>query len=81
MAPLLIRFFIFALIVLLVYWLATRIFFPKRRVRCATCRHCARLMPDGVMCRFGDKEVFKNAIHIENCLSFEDDPRIPGPRP
>lgn len=82
MAPLLIRFLIFALIVFLIYWFVTRIVFQKPRVRCATCRHCGRLMSGGgVMCRFGDKEVFKNAIHIENCVSYEDDPRIPGPRP
>jgi hypothetical protein len=81
MAPLLIRLAILGLAAFLIYWLVTRVLFPKPRLKCATCRHCGRTVSGGVMCRFGEKEVFKNLIHIENCPSFEDDPRIPGPRP
>ncbi len=46
--------------------------------KCATCRNCGRIDPDGVMCRFGNKETFKNLTHIKYCMDFEDDSRIPA---
>jgi hypothetical protein len=39
----------------------------KKRFKCHDCRHCRRLFDDGVMCGYGDREVFKNARHIAMC--------------
>ena len=39
--------------------------------KCATCRHCARLDEDGVMCRFGNRQTFKHPLHIANCIDYE----------
>jgi hypothetical protein len=38
-----------------------------RRFKCHDCRHCRRLFDDGVMCGFGNREVFKNSRHIAMC--------------
>ena len=38
---------------------------------CATCRHRGKLFDDGVLCRFDDREVFKNETHIRNCIDYE----------
>jgi hypothetical protein len=38
-----------------------------RRFKCHDCRHCRRLFDDGVMCGYGNREVFKNARHIAMC--------------
>ena len=38
-----------------------------RRVKCHDCLHQRRLFNDGVMCGFGDSEVFKNKRHIAMC--------------
>ena len=66
------------LVVAALVWLALRLFRrPRPRYKCATCRHCGELFPDGVLCRDGSRETFKNPIHIEMCPDFEDDPRIP----
>ena len=78
--PLLIRAFIFVAVLYLVYKLAYLLFAPKPRYKCATCRHCGKMDRDGVMCRFGDRQVFKTPVHVENCMDYEDDPRIPGSR-
>ena len=39
----------------------------SRRFKCHDCLHQRRLFDDGVMCGFGDREVFKNARHIAMC--------------
>jgi len=39
----------------------------SRRFKCHDCRHCRRLFDDGVMCGYGDREVFKNSRHIAMC--------------
>ena len=76
----LIRLLVFGALIYVAYRLFVSLFPRRPRFKCATCRHCARLDADGVMCRFGDKETFKNPIHIENCIDFVDDPRISGRR-
>ena len=38
--------------------------------KCRNCQHCKTLFDDGVLCRYGSKEVFKNAVHIENCQDY-----------
>ena len=48
--------------------------------KCARCRHCRRVDPDGVMCRFGNRETFMTPVHIKYCTDFEDDPRIAARR-
>ena len=78
MIPLLIRLLIFAAVATLICWLISKMISRKPRFKCATCRHCARMDHDGVICRFGQKETFKNPTHITNCPDFEDDPRIRG---
>jgi hypothetical protein len=40
---------------------------PSGGFKCRTCRHCRRLDADGVMCGFGDKQVFKNPAQIAMC--------------
>ena len=40
-------------------------------VKCAGCVHCGRLDRDGVLCRFGRRETFKNHVHIANCIDFK----------
>ena len=52
---------------------------PRRRLsefKCATCRHCGRLDADGVICRYGKKQVFKGPVHIENCIDHERHPSL-----
>lgn len=38
--------------------------------KCRTCEHAARLFHDGVICRYGEKETFKNLVHIDNCPDY-----------
>ena len=38
-----------------------------RRVKCYDCLHQRKLFDDGVMCGYGDSEVFKNKRHIALC--------------
>jgi hypothetical protein len=38
-----------------------------RRFKCHDCMHQRKLFDDGVMCGYGDREVFKNARHIALC--------------
>ena len=45
-------------------------FFGEPRFRCASCRHCGSLDSDGVICRFGRRETFKNPVHIQNCMDY-----------
>jgi len=39
--------------------------------KCRDCRHCGKLFVDGVLCRYGDRETFKNPTHISNCMDYE----------
>ena len=39
--------------------------------KCRTCRHCRKLFHDGARCGYGDREVFKNSVHITNCRDYE----------
>ncbi|MEQ8762277.1 MAG: hypothetical protein RL885_00015 [Planctomycetota bacterium] len=43
----------------------------RRRLKCSTCRHCKKLFDDGAICQYGDKETFKNEVHIANCPDYE----------
>ena len=42
---------------------------PGRRPRfkCHDCRHLRRTFDDGVMCGYGEREVFKTRAHISMC--------------
>ena len=71
MNPFFVRVLVFVVAVGALVVLAMKLFPRGPRFKCATCRHCGRLDRDGVMCRFGTKEVFKNAIHIENCMDHD----------
>lgn len=46
-------------------------FLGGHEFQCATCRHCARLDRDGVICRFGSRETFKGSVHIALCTDHE----------
>jgi hypothetical protein len=37
------------------------------RFKCHDCRHQRRTFDDGVMCGYGDREVFKTRAHIRMC--------------
>ena len=39
--------------------------------KCATCRHCKALFDDGALCRYGDRETYKNPVHISNCTDYQ----------
>jgi hypothetical protein len=72
MMQLLLRLAVIALAVLVLYWiLAGRSSSSKSKFKCSTCRHCGRLDSDGVICRFGRKQTFKNPVHIQNCTDYE----------
>ena len=43
----------------------------RSRFKCADCVHCGKLFDDGVLCRFNDKETFKNETHIGNCIDHK----------
>lgn len=66
----LIRLLVLALAIGFVAWLLLR-FFTGSRLKCATCRHCRKVMHDGSICRFGTRETFKTIVHIEYCGDYE----------
>ena len=37
------------------------------RIKCDGCRHLRRKFPDGVMCGYGSREVFKTMVHVRMC--------------
>ena len=39
--------------------------------KCATCKHCARLDDDGVICRYGNRQTFKTPVHISNYMDYQ----------
>jgi hypothetical protein len=80
MLPLLIRLILFAALVYSLYRLVVLLFPRRPEFKCATCRHCGHMDNDGVICRYLNRETFKTPVHIQNCMDYEDDPRIPGPR-
>lgn len=41
---------------------------PFSRHKCRDCAHCRGIVSDGVICGFGNREVFKNEVHIANCV-------------
>jgi hypothetical protein len=57
----------------LLVWLvvaAARAHRPGNNLPCATCANCGKLFDDGVLCRFGNREVFKTEAHIANCMDY-----------
>ena len=42
----------------------------EKALKCRSCYHCKRLFDDGVICRYGSREVFKNQVHVENCQDY-----------
>ncbi len=66
----LIRILVVVLAIAFVVWLLLR-FFTGSRLKCATCRHCRKLMHDGSICGFGHREVFKTIVHIETCGDYQ----------
>lgn len=61
--------------VALLGWVLYRLFLSgggaTTNAKCAGCIHRGRLDEDGVLCRFGQRETFKNSVHIANCTDFE----------
>jgi hypothetical protein len=47
--------------------------FGRGRVtdKCRDCRNCGKIFDDGVICRFGGKETFKNETHVGNCIDWK----------
>ncbi|MBK8978889.1 MAG: hypothetical protein IPM29_23560 [Planctomycetes bacterium] len=41
---------------------------PGVLTKCRGCRHARKLFPDGTLCGFGKREVFKNEVHVGNCV-------------
>ncbi len=39
--------------------------------KCKNCRHAAKVFDDGALCRYGNRETFKNPTHIANCIDYE----------
>jgi len=39
--------------------------------KCKTCRHAGKVFDDGALCRYGNRETFKNPTHIANCMDYE----------
>ena len=70
----LIRVLVLVLAIGFVAWLLLR-FFTGSRLKCATCRHCRKLMRDGSICGYGSRETFKTIVHIENCWDYEYEDR------
>lgn len=56
-----------AFLVFIVWTAASRSRDPRP---CATCVNCGKLFDDGVMCRFGDREVFKTDAHVKMCIDY-----------
>ncbi len=79
----LIRFAALAVLIVLVYRLVRSIAGPTGRslfpfgrgggsdFKCRDCRHCGKLFDDGALCRYGNRETFKNPTHISNCMDYE----------
>ncbi len=45
---------------------------PRRpRLRCHDCVHLLSAFDDGVSCGQGGRQVFKNPVHIANCMAYE----------
>jgi hypothetical protein len=40
----------------------------RRSHKCEDCAHNRGIYPDGVICGFGAREVFKNDVHVANCV-------------
>ena len=40
-------------------------------LKCATCANCRKMFHDGALCAFGNKETFKNIVHVENCRDYQ----------
>ena len=38
--------------------------------KCASCRYCRTVFHDGTLCSFGPREVFKNEVHVSNCVDY-----------
>jgi hypothetical protein len=36
--------------------------------KCSGCRHAKRIFDDGTLCTFGNRETFKNSVHVSNCV-------------
>ena len=39
--------------------------------KCKTCKHRRKVFDDGTLCGFGNKETFKNTVHVQNCIDYE----------
>lgn len=64
----LVRLLVLAAIVAAVVWVLRKLVVrPGSDLRCASCRHCRKLFEDGSLCGYGQRETFKNIVHIENC--------------
>ena len=62
---------IVAIVIGLLYFLTRAIRNLPARSKCYTCRHCRKLFEDGTLCGYGSREVFKNQVHVENCMDYE----------
>ena len=67
---LLIRLIPLALLIALIVW-GVRQMTGTKRSKCQTCRHCRKAFDDGTLCTFGNRETFKNTVHVQNCVDHE----------
>ena len=67
--------FLLVVFLVVVWWLIRRLFGGKRprrhRFRCHDCVHLLASFDDGVSCGQGGRQVFKNPVHINNCMEYE----------
>lgn len=74
MVPAIIRLGLIALVAVLLLYGLYRILSRRSPYVCETCRHRGPMDRDGVLCRQGGREVFKNPVHIQNCHLYQSDP-------
>lgn len=57
-----------ALLAVGIWWLIRAMAQPKSK--CGSCRFCRKEFDDGTLCGFGEKETFKNPVHVQNCTDY-----------
>lgn len=70
---LLLRLLPLVLLIALIVW-GIRQMTGSKQAKCSTCRHCRQAFDDGTLCTFGNRETFKNTVHVQNCVDHQ--PRL-----